>query len=136
MSTERPTKPGFYFVDSPDMRRGVPHVVELRENGDIYAIGVVGPIHWPPHLLQNWRETVDAEKSRGAEDLVLKACTKLHCGGASLILNLDRLIEDVGKYDRIRARLRRAVQEMGKVEDLTATELREFLADLKETIDA
>ncbi len=105
MNTERPTKPGFYFVDSPDMRGGEPHVVELRENGDVYAIGVVGPIHWPPHLLQNWRKAVEAEKSRGAEDLVLEACTKLHCGGASLILNLDRLLDDVKKYDQVRARL-------------------------------
>lgn len=136
-NTTRPSKPGFYFVDSPEMRaKTVSHVVQVQENGNVYAIGVAGSINWPPHMLQNWRRAVDElgdppiEQLRGARTLVEEACKKLCCGGGSLLTNLDRLLTDVGKYDRLRRALREAMKG-----DPSDAELRNFYNDLRDAFE-
>lgn len=71
MSNERPKKPGFYFVDTAERDDVHSHVVQVRDDGKIFALGVQGPINWPEHMLRNWRPAVDDHVLRqGANDTV------------------------------------------------------------------
>lgn len=69
MSNERPKKPGFYFVDTAERHDTHSHVVQVRDDGEVFVIGVQGAINWPPHMLRNWRPAVDYDVLRkGSEN--------------------------------------------------------------------
>jgi hypothetical protein len=128
-SDERPTKPGFYYVDTSERSEVHSHVVQIREDGKIFAVGVEGPINWPPYMLRNWRPAIDSQckYEHYIDPLILQICTKLGVGGAAVIMNIENLQADVAKYDQLRKALREALK--GNPADPESVA---FLQDLKE----